>query len=54
MIESIIIFICLLIAFSTLIYPEWFPFNISKRNKHIIGIISLLCAYYYYNDEKLF
>lgn len=48
---SIIAFI---IAIIFLTSPQIIPIKMTKRNKHITGIVSLLIAYYYFNNEKLF
>jgi hypothetical protein len=53
-----VIIICLTISFFTLIIPDTYnlPSSLSglSDKKQIIGIISLLIAYYYWNNEKLF
>ena len=49
--------ICLIISFVTLITPvsnSDSDSSFTNKNKQIVGIISLLIAYYYFNNEKLF
>jgi hypothetical protein len=47
--------VCLLVAFITLITPNYIsPNYLTVKNKQIVGIIALLVAYYYFNNEKMF
>jgi hypothetical protein len=50
-----IIILCLIFAITLIFVPEKnFPTQLNAKNRQIIAIISLLIAYYYYNNEKLF
>ena len=55
MIHFEIIITCLVLATTLIIVPEKsFPIQLNAKNRQIVAIISLLIAYYYYNNEKLF
>jgi hypothetical protein len=57
--KEVIICITILVSLFTLVMPKYIPesifgFHITKKNREIFGIFSLLVAYYYWNNEKLF
>jgi hypothetical protein len=56
--NQIIIYILLIsglfLLFAPAKYQTYLPVTLETSTSQIIGVIALLTAYYYYNNEKLF